>query len=92
MITRKFLALVVLPILLSNYLSAQELYEPVRFSGDHSLVFYPTIPLGTDTTGTVELLFRASPLQISKPPGTGGGGLFGILGQKPNSLPRARPT
>ena len=82
MITRKFLALVVLPILLSNYLSAQELYEPVRFSGDHSLVFYPTIPLGTDTTGTVELLFRASPLQISKPPGTGGGGLFGILGQR----------
>lgn len=79
---RKLHLLMVLAILPLFCLQSQELYSSVQFAGNHSLVYYPTTPLGFDSSGTVELLFRASPLPKIKPKKTRGG-LFGFLTTEP---------
>lgn len=81
-------------------LHAQELYRPVQFAGDHSLVFYPNTPLGSDSLGTIELLFRASPVP-KKPPKirrsnnssiSNGGILGGLFGRPPRQFSEDAPS
>ncbi len=86
--------------ILASTVNAQELYRPVQFAGDHSLVFHPNTPLGSDTLGTIELLFRASPVP-KKPPkirrsnnsSISNGGIFGgLFGRPPRQFSEDAPS